>query len=219
MDNNKEYQEFEALLNEYLPEEEKPGKRVKGTIENKDRNFTYVDVPGQPAIVRVKSEELENYIVGDEVELQIISSTEDGELIIGSRRKIDAEEALKKIENAFERKEIVSGKIIKRINGGYVVEVFKQQAFLPNSLSEIPQNEGEKHIGEIIDVLIKEIKNDKKGKKITVSRKDITLMMAEKEFGELYVDEVVTGTISDILDFGLTVKIGALRGFTHMSEI
>lgn len=220
MINNEEHlEDFEALLNEYLPEDEKPGKRVKGIIESKERNFTYVDVPGQPAIVRVRSEELEGYNIGDEVEIQIVTGTEEGDIVIGSRRKIDAEEGLKKIEAAYENKEILEGKIVKRINGGYVVEVLKQQCFLPNSLSQIPLAEGDKFVGQKFDVMVKEVKTDKRGKKITVSRRDITLMNEEKEFALLHVGDLVEVEVADVLDFGLTVRVGSLRGFIHMSEI
>lgn len=225
MSNNNEhvdYTEFESWLNEYMPEEDnaKGEKvRVKGILATKERNFSFLDVPGLPTSVRVRTEELENYNEGDEVEVLLVGEDEDFK--IGSRRRIDMEDSWKKLEEAFEKKEIITGKIIKRVKGGYMVEAMFHQGFLPNSLSEISMKDGDKVIGEEIKVMIKDIKpdKDKKGKKITFSKKDITLLKESEEFSELKVGDVVEAEITDVLEFGLSLKIQHLRGFVHISEV
>lgn len=225
MSNNNEhvdYTEFESWLNEYMPEEDnaKGEKvRVKGILATKERNFSFLDVPGLPTSVRVRTEELENYNEGDEVEVLLVGEDEDFK--IGSRRRIDMEDSWKKLEEAFEKKEIITGKIVKRVKGGYMVEAMFHQGFLPNSLSEISMKDGDKVIGEEIKVMIKDIKpdKDKKGKKITFSKKDITLLKESEEFSELKVGDVVEAEITDVLEFGLSLKIQYLRGFVHISEV
>lgn len=225
MSNNNEhvdYTEFESWLNEYMPEEDnaKGEKvRVKGILATKERNFSFLDVPGLPTSVRVRTEELENYNEGDEVEVLLVGEDEDFK--IGSRRRIDMEDSWKKLEEAFEKKEIITGKIVKRVKGGYMVEAMFHQGFLPNSLSEISMKDGDKVIGEEIKVMIKDIKpdKDKKGKKITFSKKDITLLKESEEFSELKVGDVVEAEITDVLEFGLSLKIQQLRGFVHISEV
>lgn len=225
MSNNNEhvdYTEFESWLNEYMPEEDnaKGEKvRVKGILATKERNFSFLDVSGLPTSVRVRTEELENYNEGDEVEVLLVGEDEDFK--IGSRRRIDMEDSWKKLEEAFEKKEIITGKIVKRVKGGYMVEAMFHQGFLPNSLSEISMKDGDKVIGEEIKVMIKDIKpdKDKKGKKITFSKKDITLLKESEEFSELKVGDVVEAEITDVLEFGLSLKIQHLRGFVHISEV
>lgn len=225
MSNNNEhvdYTEFESWLNEYMPEEDnaKGEKvRVKGILATKERNFSFLDVPGLPTSVRVRTEELENYNEGDEVEVLLVGEDEDFK--IGSRRRIDMEDSWKKLEEAFEKKENITGKIVKRVKGGYMVEAMFHQGFLPNSLSEISMKDGDKVIGEEIKVMIKDIKpdKDKKGKKITFSKKDITLLKESEEFSELKVGDVVEAEITDVLEFGLSLKIQHLRGFVHISEV
>ena len=44
-------------------------------------------------------------------------------------------------------------------------------------------------------------------------------MQADKEFAELKEGEVLEGTVTEILPFGIVVEIGTLRGFIHISEI
>lgn len=225
MSNNNEhvdYTEFESWLNEYMPEEDnaKGEKvRVKGILATKERNFSFLDVPGLPTSVRVRTEELENYNEGDEIEVLLVGEDEDFK--IGSRRRIDMEDSWKKLEEAFEKKEIITGKIVKRVKGGYMVEAMFHQGFLPNSLSEISMKDGDKVIGDEIKVMIKDIKpdKDKKGKKITFSKKDITLLKESEEFSELKVGDVVEAEITDVLEFGLSLKIQHLRGFVHISEV
>lgn len=213
-----EYNEFEALLNEYLPMAEEDRQRVKvsGKIAQKDRNFTYIDADGQPTAIRVRTEELEDYSVGDEVEIIIIGESDEGEFLIGSRRRIEMEEGNKVLDKAFEDGTIVKCKIIKKINGGYIVEFMKQQGFLPNSLSE---SKGTLVANDEIELLIKDIKVDKKGRKIIFSRKDVVLKDIEKEFVKVSVGDIVKVNIVDILDFGINVKFGNIRGFVHISEI
>ena len=221
MDNKDNYDDFEALLNDYLPTEENARIRVTGTISQKDRNFIYLDVPGQRTSVRVKADELEGLEKGDQVEILLIGETDDGDFIIGSRRRILMEEGNDKIEKALETKEPIKIKLTKRIKGGFIGEYNGVQGFLPNSLSEIPQDSDESIEGREMDVIVKEIKGQKgaKGRKITFSKKDVTLAEAAKEFESLKVGDVVTGIINNIFDFGLAVKISHLNGFVHISEV
>ncbi|MDO4690382.1 MAG: bifunctional 4-hydroxy-3-methylbut-2-enyl diphosphate reductase/30S ribosomal protein S1 [Fusobacterium sp.] len=218
---NENHDEFLAMLEEYQPNQE---KRVEGTIDSIDLNYTYLDVPGERTAVRVRTEELEGYKVGDTVEVLItglLESDDDQEYILASRRKIEIEKNWSKIEESFENKSILEGTITKKIKGGYLVQALFYAGFLPNSLSEISENE-ENVIGKKVSVIVKDIKldpKDKRNKKITYSVKDIRFMKQEKEFAELAVDKVVECKITEIMEFGLAVAIGSLRGFIHISEI
>ncbi|SJZ84467.1 small subunit ribosomal protein S1 [Cetobacterium ceti] len=216
---NFDYQndDFEALLNEYMPvnEELKPRKKVTGTIASMDRTFAYLEA-GEPMTVRVKSDELRNYNEGDTVEVFIVGEDMDEEILIGSRKRVEAEEGFEKLKTALENKTIVTGKITKKINGGYIVEVYHQDGFLPNSLSEIPLKEGENFVGTEVEVLVKEIKDKKK---ILFSRRDVVNMREMAELETLKLGDVVEAVVTEILDFGLVTKIGNLKGFVHISEV
>lgn len=222
---NENYDEFTAWLNgEQSSNEKKAEKRiVEGVIDSIDLNYTYLDVPGERTAVRVKTEELSGYNVGDTVEVMIVGLLEaddDQEYILASRKKIDMEKNLEKIEDSFTNKTILEGTIVKKIKGGYLVQALHYPGFLPNSLSDIKENE-ENVIGKKISVIVKDIKTDskdKRNKKITYSVKDIKFLAQEKEFSNLAVDQVVDCKVIDVLEFGLAVEIGNLRGFVHISE-
>lgn len=223
MSNFDYYEDFEALLNEYMPvkEDEEIKSKVTGTIVNMDRNFTYLEVPGEPKAVRVRTEELTGYAVGDEVEVLVVSQAEeeDSLVLIGSKKRIDMEVGAEKLEKALQNHEIITGKVLKRVKGGYIVEVYHQQAFLPNSLSEIPVEQGDSFVGKELPIVVKEIKEDKKGKKILLSRKEIVIAKELEAIDKLSLGEVVKVSILDVLDFGLTVKLDEARGFIHISEV
>ena len=218
---NENQNEFSLMLEEFLPNQE---KRVEGVIESMDQNYSYLDVPGERTAVRVRTDELKGYKVGDTVEVLITGLSEeddDQEYITASRRKIEVEKNWEKIEDSFKNKTILDAKVTKKIKGGYLVEAFLYPGFLPNSLSEISDSE-EKVNGKKIQVIVKDIKvdpKDKKNRKITYSVKDIRLAEQEKEFAGLAVGQIVDCVVTEVLDFGLAVDINTLKGFIHISEV
>nr|WP_314656479.1 bifunctional 4-hydroxy-3-methylbut-2-enyl diphosphate reductase/30S ribosomal protein S1 [uncultured Fusobacterium sp.] len=218
---NENQNEFSLMLEEFLPNQE---KRVEGVIESMDQNFSYLDVPGERTAVRVRTDELKDYKVGDTVEVLITGLSEeddDQEYITASRRKIEVEKNWEKIEDSFKNKTILDAKVTKKIKGGYLVEAYLYAGFLPNSLSEISDNE-EKVNGKKIQVIVKDIKvdpKDKKNRKITYSVKDIKVAEQEKEFAGLEVGQIIDCVVTEVLDFGLAVDINTLKGFIHISEV
>ncbi|MDR1835598.1 MAG: 4-hydroxy-3-methylbut-2-enyl diphosphate reductase [Fusobacteriaceae bacterium] len=221
MATNDNYEEFETLLQDYLPTDETQKIRVTGTISQKDRNFVYLDVPGQRTSVRIKSDELEAYEKGDEVEVLLIGETEDGDFLIGSRRRILMEEGNMNIDKSFENKEPLPIKIIKKVKGGYIAQHGEIQGFLPNSLSGVAKDDETDMEGKEMDVIVKDIAAQKgpKGRKITFSRKDLLAKKIAEEFALLNIGDVVDCEVDKVLDFGLSVFFGALHGFIHISEV
>nr|WP_314531064.1 30S ribosomal protein S1 [uncultured Fusobacterium sp.] len=218
---NENHDEFLAWLDEYQPNQE---KRVEGRIESMDQNYSYLDVFGERTAVRVRTEELKGYNVGDTVEVLItglLESDDDQEYTLASRRKIEVEKNWSKIEDSFENKTVLEGEITKKIKGGYLVQALFYPGFLPNSLSEISDSE-ENVVGKKVSIIVKDIKvdpKDKRNKKITYSVRDIKLAAQEKVFSTLAVNQVVDCTVTDVLEFGLAVDIDGLKGFIHISEV
>ena len=90
-----------------------------------DQNFSYLDVPGERTAVRVRTDELKNYKVGDTVEVLITGLSEeddDQEYITASRRKIEVEKNWEKIEESFKNRTILDAVVNKKVKGGYLVE-------------------------------------------------------------------------------------------------
>lgn len=215
------HDEFLAMLEDYLPNQE---KRVEGVINSIERNYAYLDVPGERTVARVKSEEIDGFNVGDTIEVLLLGTYEmddDQEVIIASRKKIEMEKNWEKIEDSFNNKKVLEATITKKVKGGYLVQALFYPGFLPNSLSEINDSD-ENVIGKKINVIVKDIKadgKDKRTKKITYSVKDIRLLAEAEDFAKYQVGDKVVVTVQNVMDFGLAVELDSLKGFIHISEI
>ena len=136
------FDNFEELLNEYLPETTK-GDVKKGIILKRDSDFAYLEIGGKGE-AKVDSSEVADFKDGDEIEV-IVTNTEDKEGYVRvSRRAFELGINEEKLAKASEAGEILEGKVQKKVNGGYIVEVLKYQAFMPNSLSSNKAAEGKR---------------------------------------------------------------------------
>ena len=207
---------FEELLEGYLPEDPTKGEEREVTIVKKEMNYTYLDINGKLE-GRVRTEEVADFNEGDVIKVQIINEDKEGNYVICSRRKIEQQENLGKLNELFANEEVVKARVIKQIKGGYAVEVLKVNAFMPNSLSSFRPDE--KVAGKEINVIIKEVKAEKNGIKVLVSRKDVKTRKDKENFDSVDLGGVYEVEIRDILDFGLSVNVGPLSGFIHISEL
>ncbi len=67
--------------------------------------------------------------------------------------------------------------------------------------------------------MIKDVKEDRRGKKILVSRKDILLKEQGEFFSKLSLGDIMEVEVKNILDFGISVRVGKSNGFIHISEL
>jgi small subunit ribosomal protein S1 len=111
---------FEELLEDFLPENVSRGEELEGKIIRKDREFAYLDINSKLE-ARVLASEVEDYNVGDVVKVSIVEENEM--FVIVSRKNIEINENFIKIKEAFENEKVLKGKVVKKVKGGYIVEV------------------------------------------------------------------------------------------------
>lgn len=197
---------FEEMLPDYLPEERKKGDIIEGVITRKEIEFGYLDLNSKKE-GRILVKEIENFNVGDKIEVQILREDENN--IIVSKFLLDK----KREFLSYNENDIVTGQVVKKIKGGYRVKIGKNEAFLPFSLSRFEKNKD--YIGKKFNFLIKE----KTKNNIMVSRSDLIKIEEENYFEKVNVGDVVTGKIKQVLDYGIIIDLGATNGFIHISEI
>ena len=197
---------FEQMLDDFLPEEKKSGDIVEGIITRKEMEYSYLDL-GSKKEGRIISSEIKDFNVGDTVEVKVLREDEDN--IIVSKFVLDKEREFA----SYEVNEIVTGKVDKKIKGGYNVKVGKNNAFLPFSLSSFDKNVD--YTGKEFKFIIKE----KTKKSITVSRTDLVKEEEQKYFDSINEGDVVTGKVKEVLDFGVILDLGVTTGFVHISEV
>ena len=77
--------------------------------------------------------------IGDQVEVYLEYLEDSSGNTILSKEKADFMLRWKSLREAFEGEEVITGKIIRRIKGGMVVDLGAVQAFLPGSQLDVNQ--------------------------------------------------------------------------------
>src|SRR6187397_1383123 len=160
--------------------------------------------------------------VGDDVEVAL-DSVEDGsgETRL-SREKAKRARTWSRLEQAFEKQEIVKGIINGRVKGGFTVEIDFVRAFLPGSLVDVrPVRDPSYLEGKTLE--FKVIKLDQKRNNVVVSRRAVV----EQEFSaersalmdNLQEGTVLKGTVKNLTDYGAFVDLGGIDGLLHITDM
>ena len=159
---------------------------------------------------------------GDVVEVSL-DAIEDGfgETKL-SREKAKKAKAWVKMEEAFEKKEILSGRITGKVKGGFTIEMQDAKAFLPGSLVDVrPVRDTGYLEGKDLEFLV--IKIDKKRNNVVVSRKAVMEMENSEERDEfisnLEEGSVVKGIVKNITDYGAFLDLGGVDGLLHITDM
>ncbi|HKU14147.1 MAG TPA: 30S ribosomal protein S1 [Steroidobacteraceae bacterium] len=160
--------------------------------------------------------------VGDDVEVAL-DSVEDGngETRL-SREKAKRARTWSRLEQAFEKQEIVKGIINGRVKGGFTVEIDFVRAFLPGSLVDVrPVRDPSYLEGKTLE--FKVIKLDQKRNNVVVSRRAVVEQEYSAERTELLEKlqegAVIRGTVKNLTDYGAFVDLGGIDGLLHITDM
>ena len=160
--------------------------------------------------------------VGDEVEVAL-DAVEDGfgETRL-SREKAKRAQAWRRLENAFESSDNVSGVISGKVKGGFTVDIDDIRAFLPGSLVDVrPVRDTSYLEGKPLE--FKVIKLDPRRNNVVVSRRAVVEIenSAEREALLERLDEgaVMNGVVKNLTDYGAFVDLGGIDGLLHITDM
>lgn len=160
--------------------------------------------------------------VGDELEAKV-KKLNDGEGLVSlSYKEIMDDKNNQKVKEAFENKEVVTGKVEKVVNGGLAVIYEGARVFVPASLvSDTFERDLSKYEGQEIEFVITEFNPAKRrvigDRKQLVSSKKAAAKKALLD--SIAVGDVIDGTVKNIADFGAFVDLGGADGLLHISEM
>ena len=160
--------------------------------------------------------------VGDEVDVAL-EMIEDG---FGatrlSREKAKRAESWTRLEKAQEADEIIIGRIVDKVKGGFTVELGDIRAFLPGSLVDVRPVRDTAYL-EGKDLEFKLIKLDQKRNNVVVSRRAVVENENSEERDELLASledgKVVTGVVKNLTDYGAFVDLGGIDGLLHITDM
>ncbi|MBT8470787.1 MAG: S1 RNA-binding domain-containing protein, partial [Deltaproteobacteria bacterium] len=160
---------------------------------------------------------------GDAVDVLIESKENEDGLVMLSKEKADKLKVWDEISAACERDELIEGTITQRVKGGLAVTIRGGvKAFLPGSQVDLrPVRNLDRLLGQTFQ--FKVIKFNKKRGNIVLSRR----VLLEKErdrlkeatLENLQEDQIVTGTIKNITEYGAFVDLGGIDGLLHITDM
>ena len=167
--------------------------------------------------------DLRDVVKVDDVMKAKVLKVNDGEgQVLLTYKRLAAEKGSKRLEEAFENKEVLTAKVAQVLDGGLCVIVDETRVFIPASLvSDTYEKDLSKFKDQEIEFVITEF--DPRKRRIIGNRK--TLLLAKKAelqkelFAKIKVGDVIEGTVKNVTDFGAFIDLGGVDGLLHISEM
>ena len=160
--------------------------------------------------------------VGDTMEAKVLKVNDGEGQVLLTYKRLAAEKGNKRLEEAFENKEVLTAKVTQVLDGGLSVVLDEARVFIPASLvSDSYEKDLTKYQDQEIDFVITEF--NPRRRRIIGDRKQ--LLMAKKAemqkelFERIHPGDVVEGTIKNVTDFGAFIDLGGADGLLHISEM
>ena len=156
---------------------------------------------------------------GDELELEVLKVEE--EVLVLSKRKVDAEKSWEQLVVKFENNETFEAEVKDVVKGGLVVDL-GVRGFVPASLVESHFVEDfSDYKGKTLTFKIAEL--DKEKNRLILSHRAVLEEEKVKQKSEILssiqVGQIIEGTVQRLTDFGAFVDIGGIDGLVHISQL
>lgn len=228
---------MDQLLGE-SPDLEVPeaGSIINGKVITVDKKCIMVDINGVLTGI-VAGREIKDALEtakdlkpGAEISACVLESENEEGLVVLSLRRASQEKTWTKFLKAYEENASFKVKANEANKGGLLLEIDGIKGFIPVSqLAPLhyPRVNGadsakilsrlQKLVG--IELTVKIISIDKENGKLILSEKEAFATERNSALGNLNVGDLVEGTISGIVKFGIFVAFEGLEGLVHISEI
>jgi len=197
---------------------------IPGRVIGMNEKEVLIDIGFKSEGIISRNEFNENALpeIGEKLDVFLERMEDESGKTVLSKEKADFFRRWIELRNIHETGEIISGRIIRRIKGGMIVDLNGVQAFLPGSQIDVrPVKDFDRFNDTDLDVRV--VKFNEFRKNIVVSHKAILEeSLAEKRdelFLNLEVGKVVEGRVKNITDFGVFVDLGGIDGLLHITDL
>jgi len=221
---------FEAALENYLNEDFgdlEEGSITPGIVVRIGKEHVLVDVnfksEGQIAVNEFLDAAGELEVkVGDQIDVYVVSKNESEGTISLSRERAKRMQLFDKLEEIQEKDDVISGKIVRRIKGGYTVDLGGVEAFLPGSHVDLrPVPDMDALVGQEFEFRV--LKINRRRSNVIVSRRVLLEerrdSMRKDLLKTLEEGQTVTGRVKNITEYGVFVDLGGLDGLMHITDM
>ncbi len=159
---------------------------------------------------------------GDTMEVKVLKVNDGEGQVLLTYKRLAADRGNKRIEEAYNNKEVLTAKVAQVLDGGLSVVVEEVRIFIPASLvSDTYEKDLSKYAGQEIQFVISEY--NPKRRRYIGDRKQLILAekaeLQKKLFETIKVGDTVEGTVKNVTDFGAFIDLGGCDGLLHISEM
>ncbi len=230
------------LDSEYAYKTPQHGDILQGVIMQITPSEILVDVGSKSEgiisgreLERMDPEARESLQVGQEVLAYVVRPEDQDGNIVLSLTRAQMEADWRRAEELYAAEEIFEAQVAGHNKGGLIVRIGRVRGFVPSSQlvsvrrrrsEEAEGEEGEdpeqaKLVGKTLRFKIIEL--DRRRNRLILSERaaarEWRREQKEKLLSELQEDEVRTGVVSSLCDFGAFVDLGGADGLIHLSEL
>jgi len=220
---------FEQLLEESLKTIQN-GEVVEGTVirVKEDEIVLNIGYKADGIITRSEYTNTPNVDLttvvkeGDTLQAKVLKVNDGEGQVLLTYKRLAQEKGSKRLEEAFNNKEVLKAKVAAVLDGGLSVIVDETRIFIPASLvSDSYEKDLAKYAGQEIEFVISEFNPKKRRiigdrKQLIVAKKQV---MQKELFERIKVGMMVTGTVKNVTDFGAFIDLGGADGLLHISEM
>ena len=159
---------------------------------------------------------------GDTMEVKVLKVNDGEGQVLLTYKRLAADRGNKRIEEAYENREVLTAKVAQVLDGGLSVVVEEVRIFIPASLvSDTYEKDLTKYAGQEIQFVISEY--NPKRRRYIGDRKQLILEekaeLQKKLFETIKIGDTVEGTVKNVTDFGAFIDLGGCDGLLHISEM
>lgn len=221
---------FASALENYLSSDFgdlEEGSIVKGEIVRVDDDHILVDVnfKSEGQIPAAEFRDASGNITvgeGDQVDVFVVSKNEMEGSIVLSYEKAKRMQLFDQLEDIQDKNGTCKGRILRRIKGGYTVDLGGVEAFLPGSHVDLrPVPDMDALVNQEYEFRV--LKTNRRRSNVIVSRR--VLLEEERDskraglLDTLAEEQVVTGRVKNITEYGVFVDLGGLDGLLHITDM
>ncbi|MBS1126169.1 MAG: rpsA [Nitrospirae bacterium] len=202
------------------------GALLAGKVVAIKQNVIIVDIgyksEGYIRIDEFTEEELKTLKPGTALEVYVENMRDSEGVIKLSKERASKIKTWDILEKSLEEGSEVVGKIIEKTKGGLNVDIGGVKAFLPGSQIDTKiVKDPDSLIGQKLSFRILKINN--KRSNVIVSRRAIIeeerALKKVETLTKIREGELLTGTVKNIIDYGVFVDLGGIDGLLHISDI
>ena len=160
--------------------------------------------------------------VGDPMQVKVLKVNDGEGQVLLTYRRLVADNGNKKLEEAFNNKEVITAKVSQVLGGGLSVVVDESRVFIPASLvSDSYEKDLTKFADKEVSFVITEY-NPKRRRIIGDCKQLIVASKVELQkelLAKISEGMTIEGTVKNVTDFGVFIDLGGVDGLLHISEM